>query len=98
MFCTCLPNKVVLLSQNFTRKQTVKVAQGKQAKSFMQRAAEDCIIKTHWTCPAATDVSYVQQQRTTLPSVTVLEGSTPGLHFSAEKGFVKSTLHSKSRK
>jgi hypothetical protein len=47
----------------------------------MRRAAEDCINKTHWTCPAATDVCYVQQQRTNLPSVTVLEGSTPGYHF-----------------
>jgi hypothetical protein len=45
----------------------------------MQRAAADCINKTHWTCPAATEVCYVQQQRTTLPSVTVLEGPTPGL-------------------
>lgn len=56
-----------------------KVAQGKQVKSFMQRAAEDCINKTRWTCPAAAEVCYVQQQRTTLPSVTVPEGSTPGL-------------------
>lgn len=80
MFAHVFPTKLYFYSQkNSQENKRFKIAQGKQAKSFMQRAAEDGIIKTHWTCPAATEVCYVQQQRTTLPSVTVLEGSTPGL-------------------